>query len=406
MRAQAWGRADVGRARKRNEDSFLVDDELGLFVVSDGMGGHRAGEVASATAVEAVARAVERQREAVERVRTGEDEVATLKELVDHAVQRACRAVFELALEDSSRTGMGCTLSLALVAGARAALGHVGDSRIYLVRGGAVHQLTGDHTFAQELADAGAIPQEAVDGHPYAHTLTRAVGTQDAVQCDLLVLDLVPGDRLLLCTDGLANYLEVEDDAWLAALLGAAEVAAAPDDLVRFANAAGGADNITAVVVAVEAEPEEPTEELAASSAEIEGALDACFLFADLGLDARARILQYGLQRDYEEAQAVLHQGTECPGLGLVVRGACAVEAEGRAPARLEPGDAYGVSALLDPRPARATVRAAGGARVLHLARDAFESLGRAHPSLGLNLWRKLARRVAAVDGAAAEDPA
>jgi serine/threonine protein phosphatase PrpC len=395
MRVHGVGLGHVGRRRKVNEDCWLADDDLGLYVVSDGMGGHRAGEVASATAVETVAQALREKRRLLERVRAGKAKAKQAAIAADEAVQEASRKVFQLATSEPERTGMGCTLTLLLLLGERGVMAHVGDSRLYLCRDGEVHQLSRDHTYVEELAGVDRIPKEALRSHPYAGTLTRAVGVQDAVQVDLLVFDVLPEDRFLLCSDGLANY--VTDEVWFAQELDREDLDAIPGELVRFANESGGADNITALVVGVEADPaSDPeswkrAEEWRARSR----ALSSCFLFKDLPLARLAQILASCQDRTFEPGQTVLDERGPCSGLWIVVKGICELSRRGEVLGELGPGDHFGVTALLSPRPARARVQAWETCRLLILSADAFHSVTSARPGLGVILMRRLAQHLA-----------
>jgi serine/threonine protein phosphatase PrpC len=401
MHARGFGLAHVGRKRETNEDCWLADDQLGLYVVADGMGGHRGGEVAAAAAVTAVAQFVRSRREILEKVQAG----ARPKQLglvVENACQAAARAVFEEAREDPRNKGMGCTLTVLLLVRGWAVMGHVGDSRLYLCRRGQVHQLSDDHTYAAELARHGAIEPSQVKGHSYAHVLTQSVGAHPTVQPDVLCFQLLPEDRLLLCSDGLSNYLD--DTAWLAEELAEEDAEGVPAELVRHANEAGGADNITAVVVEVEAEPDAPTLQQAELAEASLDALQACFLFAGLSLARKAWTLTHCVLRE-ESPGPIVEAGAPLPGLFVVVEGEAGVDGE-----RLGPGEHWGVTALVSPRAARKTVSAGPNTRTLLLTAERFRTLTRSRPRLGVLLLRRLAAGLSqALEGrpsAAGRDPA
>ena len=242
---------DVGQVRDHNEDNFLVDKKLSLFIVADGMGGHAAGEVASAIAVRTVHEEVRREADLITDYLAGAKGAAKvttrdLITLIEHAVQRACAKVNEEARLDAAKRGMGTTLSALLVAGHQGFIAHVGDSRVYRLRDGVLAQLTCDHSLAEEMRAAGG---HVGDDFPYRNVITRAIGMREGARVDVVVSSLEAGDVFLLCTDGLTEGL---DDDELAALLTAPPATAAPA-LVRAAYDAGGRDNITAVVVRVRA---------------------------------------------------------------------------------------------------------------------------------------------------------
>jgi serine/threonine protein phosphatase PrpC len=204
--------SDRGRRRQSNEDAFFADDALGLYVVCDGMGGHRAGEVASTLATEAVVDIVRAWRTEQAAPPTADLSPTTLLETVQEAVAHACRVVHRAATDDLTRAGMGCTLTMLLVAGRRAVMGHVGDTRLYLLREGKLHQLSHDHTMAADLARMGDIPKDEIKTHRLAHVLTRCIGGHTAVPVDTLSVDLLPGDRFILCSDGLSDYADIGGD--------------------------------------------------------------------------------------------------------------------------------------------------------------------------------------------------
>jgi len=230
VRVSAGVRSDVGRVRRRNEDAYLVQDPV--YAVADGMGGHRGGDVASTMSLEAL--------EAADIAGRGAPALTA-------AIRTANRAVLERGEADRELSGMGTTITAVLVQGDRAHLAHVGDSRAYLFRDGALRQLTEDHTMVQEMVRRGQLTPAQADNHPQRSIITRALGAEGDLDVDELAVDLRPGDRLLLCSDGLSGM--VSDAAIAGALTEAADPQAACDRLVEMANEAGGDDNITAVVI-------------------------------------------------------------------------------------------------------------------------------------------------------------
>lgn len=242
----SYAGTDVGRRRKNNEDAFLVDDDLGLWVVADGMGGQAAGEVASQQAVETVH----------EMVTSGLSRNAGkgAERVLESAIQAATYMVFGLAEMDRTKMGMGTTVSAALVRSDRLLLGQVGDSRIYRVRAGYATQLTEDHTLVNWQIQNGLITAEEAKSSKQKNVITRAVGNRDYVQVDILSCDVLPGDCFVLCSDGLHAYIHTEELPELTAQGGDDAVAA----LIHLANERGGKDNITAVVVHAYEDPDGP----------------------------------------------------------------------------------------------------------------------------------------------------
>jgi PPM family protein phosphatase len=224
------GRTDVGRQRSANEDSLVVRPPL--FAVADGMGGAKAGEVASALAVEAVEAAKE----------SGEPAEAQLAGIV----REANRRIYDLAVADESRRGMGTTLTLAKLHGDEVSLAHVGDSRAYRMREGELEQLTRDHSLVAELERSGQITPEAAEHHPQRSIITRALGPEPDVEVDTYTLTGREGDLFLICSDGLTSM--ISDDEVGSILRSAGSLDEAADALVRAANQSGGKDNITVIL--------------------------------------------------------------------------------------------------------------------------------------------------------------
>lgn len=232
---EAAGATDVGKVRRNNQDAYLMGESV--FAVADGMGGHLAGEVASATALQPVEKLDGR---------VFPDAPAATRAVVD-AVVEANEQVSDKAGSDPDYQGMGTTLTAALFEGRRLHLAHVGDSRAYLLRDGELSQITTDHTLVQHLIDEGQITPEEAATHPQRSIITRAIGVADHVEVDSMTLDLQLGDTILLCSDGLSGF--VTDAAVKHVLLTRRPPEEQVRELVRLANEAGGGDNITAVVL-------------------------------------------------------------------------------------------------------------------------------------------------------------
>jgi PPM family protein phosphatase len=241
-RIVAAGGTDVGRVRDGNEDAYLVADSV--FAVADGMGGHLAGEIASAKALEPV-EALDGKVYA-----DATDAVTALRD----AVVEANAAVSQMAQDEPLYRGMGTTLTAVMVEGRRLHIAHVGDSRAYLLRDGHFSQLTDDHTLVQHLIDEGQITKEEAATHPQRSIITRAIGVARDVDVDSMTLDLQPGDQILLCSDGLTGVVSDEDIGQ--ALDNDADEDSIIRQLIDRANEGGGPDNIT--VVLLRYDPEGP----------------------------------------------------------------------------------------------------------------------------------------------------
>ncbi|MBR3385735.1 MAG: Stp1/IreP family PP2C-type Ser/Thr phosphatase [Atopobiaceae bacterium] len=227
----SWGcRSDVGLVRGHNEDSFLV--RTPLFVVSDGMGGHAAGEVASAIAVETIGNMAPAEPDDI---------------MLGAAIEEANRAVIKGAEEGRGKPGMGCTATAVLIKGDRMAVAHVGDSRAYLLHEGKLVRVTHDHSFVEELVDAGQITEDEARVHPSRSVITRALGSDPGMYADHFTLDVHNGDRVILCSDGLSSMIDDSEIELLA--VSSATPQAAADKLVSAALTAGGSDNVTVLVI-------------------------------------------------------------------------------------------------------------------------------------------------------------
>jgi protein phosphatase len=243
---KVFGLTDVGRRRDNNQDQFVVDDGLGLYAIADGMGGHAAGEVASKIAIDALADTVRGNGT------DGESAEAVGEQLV-RAVNEGNRRICESVLARQEWRGMGTTLVAIRVVGSRAVIGHVGDSRAYRVRGGRLERLTSDHSWVAEQVKLGLLSDEEASRHPMRNIVTRALGNRSDVEVELAEEALLPGDTLLLCSDGLNSML---DDAEILETLAAHdEPQQACEALVEKANARGGDDNITVIVARMAGEP-------------------------------------------------------------------------------------------------------------------------------------------------------
>lgn len=224
--------SDVGKKRNLNEDNYVADGAI--FAVADGMGGHRAGEVASAMALEALLFGLStRSKDSLD------------KKLIE-AIKRANKKVYDMAVKDTSHRGMGTTLTVAVPEEDKLYVGHVGDSRLYLFRDGKLKQLTEDHSLVAQMVASGHLKPEEAEAHPQKSIIARAIGSEKDVKIDTLVQDILPKDRFLLCTDGLTGMLT--DDEITGVLMDKPGLEEAAKELLNWANDRGGNDNITLIL--------------------------------------------------------------------------------------------------------------------------------------------------------------
>jgi protein phosphatase len=240
------GKTDIGLVRKINEDSYLCEKLSGvedtyLYIVADGMGGHNAGEVASSMAVEQVSAYI---RENIDVIKQEDKEI---RELIRNAILFANDKVYKTSIIKSNCLGMGTTLSMVLAKGSTLYIGHVGDSRVYLIREKNITRLTEDHSLVAELIKSGSIKPEEADNHPQKNVITRALGTEYTLEPDIIQRDMLPEDLVLICTDGLSNA--VNDEEMVHTVINTSDLNEVCEVLVNKAKEKGGFDNITVVAV-------------------------------------------------------------------------------------------------------------------------------------------------------------
>jgi serine/threonine protein phosphatase PrpC len=248
---ESWLVTDVGAVRDHNEDSAFMEPAQRFFIVADGMGGHAAGEVASAMAVDTVKSTLQDGRGEVDAFQKAPSDAGrrSLVQLLQSAVLKAHQAVYQRGQTEQDKAGMGTTLDVVLIAGAEAFVAHVGDSRTYLIRDGKTSQITTDHTVAEVLVIEGKLTIEEAQVSPLRTILVNAIGVSADVGVEMAHVQLKRGDRLLLCSDGLHDYFPVEDE--IAQRLSTDKPGDALKEMVDLAKTRGGHDNITGVAVHV-----------------------------------------------------------------------------------------------------------------------------------------------------------
>ncbi len=252
LRIEAYGRTECGPVRDNNEDALIVDTEARVFLVADGMGGHAAGEVASDLAIHAVHSILTQEADPEETRLVDSGPAAStgarIRERLRYAMNQASTTVRRRADADPNLRGMGTTLVAVIIEGNEAHIGHVGDSRAYLLRAGKIKRLTRDHTVVQQEIDAGRLSLELARLLPQRNILTQSLGFHGVVEPDTSTVALLPGDVIFACTDGITDPF---DDASLAEVARDVEPERLADVLTETALARGTQDNATLVVVAV-----------------------------------------------------------------------------------------------------------------------------------------------------------
>lgn len=334
--------SDVGRRRTANEDAYLAQPLRGVFAVADGMGGHAGGQVAAQLALSTLSGLIAAAPDSGYAADASLAARAQLLGWLAQTVDAVNAAVHERARSQADLGGMGCTLCVALLRGRSAFIAHVGDSRIYLRRGGVTYQLTEDHSFSRELVGSGLLTEADVAAHPQRHVLMRAIGVLPKVHADTAFVELAAGDTLLLCSDGLHG--EVADRA-IDAALDTTPPEQAARLLVRAALDAGGKDNVTVVVVRLLGTllPEPAV----LGSALARAALVQSALFAACSESELVRVQQLALTRRIPAAGQALVQGTASAELLIILTGQLAIWRDDQRLGVLGPGEPFGALALV-----------------------------------------------------------
>lgn len=367
---RSWQATDVGRVRDQNEDNFLVDTKLGLYVVCDGMGGHAAGEIASSMTCREVREALRVEKDQLLAFEQGHGGVSreSVVRIFEGAVQRACQRVHQVGVEDESKRGMGTTLDALLILGNRGFVAHVGDSRVYLNRQGSVHQLTEDHSLINELLKRGRLTRDQIAKVAMKNAVTRAVGVYESVEVDVFDFDMLPGDRYLLCSDGLHGYLEEAEIPRLFEEIAEEQLV---DSLIALANDRGGKDNITAVVVKVPRDESGGDDIAKEVNLKLE-VLHRLPLFRNVTYQELVRILNVTSVATHKAGADVVLEGDDGDTLLVVLSGKLRMHAAGQEIRHLTVGDYFGEMALVDQAPRPASLTAVEESRLLSIRRRDF----------------------------------
>ena len=390
MNVIAFAASDRGQRREGNEDQYLIDQSLGLYVVCDGMGGHAAGEVAAQRSVSYAADYIRRRRNLLLSPGKTPDGYFRVLELAEEATREASRHLYELACSNSAHAGMGTTMTMLLLVNDKAIMAHVGDSRLYILRGDRIHQLSSDHTLAEELVQVGSVSRDEASARGFDHVLTRTVGTQKSVQVESLLFDIFPGDTCLLCSDGLSNYFSEQSE--IAGLLGGEDLASVPTRFIEIANSRGGADNITAIVL--RALGAGGGDHGASETQHRIDTLRSTFLCRKFSVRRLMHVLNAASLMECAAGQTLLADGQTFEGLYVVLDGLLRVDDDPILSGELLPGDWVGESSLLHPAAVSGSIVAEEPSRLLLLSRREFTALTRRLPKLGNVLLRNLGRHL------------
>ena len=368
--------SDPGLIRFNNEDSFYCDEECGVFAVADGVGGAKAGEVASAAFCEVVKEHRDAFKKALAQDVSGHEKRNPILRLMERVFDRASERVYRMAENNPDYRGMATTGIVLAMGPSGGVLGHVGDSRAYLLRGAEVRRLTTDHSLAQEMIAQGLLKEDELEDFPHKNILARAVGQLPTVRVDTAWLEVSPGDSVLLCSDGLYRYFQ---DAQLKDVL-----RFGVEGAIEAAKAKGGEDNVTALVLKVSGTPVAAPSMLDTQSKIV--CLQNMFLFRYLNYPELVRVLKIVFEKRFKIGDAVFKEGEAGDSLFLVVEGAVEVQKEGHYLTSVGPGGHFGEVAFMDGRPRSATVTTTEATTLLSIRRDDFRALARTDPVIASKL--------------------
>ncbi len=387
MRITASGQTDTGLQRDHNEDACLIDPDLGLYIVCDGMGGHAAGEIASQETVRLVQEVIHRRQAVLTaylKTPTYEQRTQVLR-LVEEAVQEACARVYAIGQSNPTKRGMGTTIAMLLVLGEAAVIAHAGDSRVYLVRDHQAHQLTEDHSLVWHMLKTGRLTKEEAENSPYTNVITRSVGSKPTVQVDTLFVECMSHDRFLLCSDGFHNYLKREEE--LAQMSARLPLDDFVTTCIALAHEGGGRDNVTVIAVQVDAVQRTGGEAGISVPRKVE-ALKRIRLFSPCNAHELVRILNIVHVRSYEPGDVIIAEDTVGDDFFILVGGKVEVLKKGQLLLILGPGAPFGETALLERVTRSATVLALEPAKVMLIHGHDFYAMLAQEPAMAVKLLR------------------
>jgi len=378
---------NMGQQRKNNEDHLYTNDTEGIYIVCDGMGGHACGEVASKMAVDFLVKGLtEGEQNWKKWLREGSNK-EELKQEILALVKGADRAIIGHAQSHPETKGMGTTLTMLLVQEGKGLMVQVGDSRLYLLRKERAFQLSIDHTLAQEMVARGILTPEEGKNHIHGNVLLRALGIEGADEADLVFLDILMNDQFLLCSDGLSNYFNDNDE--IIRLRDNSSEEGFAQTLIDFANQSGGSDNITVVVVrplVPEQDTQDTIRDLKTPMWFTLDLLQSSFLCKRLKLNRVMRLHHVSKLEHFTAGSKIIEQGQIPTGLYFVMSGRCREIPIGLPERELTVGDSFCIEALTSELPSMDTIEVLEDALVLEIRRDYFMMLVRRFPRLGARL--------------------
>lgn len=373
-----------------NQDFLAADDCLGAYLISDGIGGHRGGAVAAQVACTTALTYLQDNKHSL---KANDVTAEGLKKLCSAAVFAANAAVHQRSQSDSNLSGMGTTLTMVVIVDGLAVVAHVGSSRAYLCRDGKLIQLTKDHTLRQALIERGVVPETRADTIPHGRALFRAVGLLEAVTPDVLTLDVLPGDRVLLATDGATNSFSHDE---LQRLAVAPDGGLTAQALIEAASSRGLGDDATAIVIAPAAEPQDTITYSKRSEQVLlkTDSLREMFLFRELEPQIIMEIVNQSALVFSKAGDILFTQGTVEQNLYIILEGTFDVIVDGTTIAELTKGSHFGEMAWLSAEPRSATIRCSADGSLLRISSSFLQGFILRSPESSVYILRALAREL------------
>ena len=383
MELEYFAGTHPGQVRKRNEDTYVADPAIGLYLVADGMGGHARGDEASRVAALTVHETIKKGiLSSLEFQEKGTPEAKQkVYALLRDAVSRANMAVFGRGWSSRAKEIMGTTLTGILISGTRAFVFHVGDSRVYLFRNGRVHLITADDSLFFRLLKAGGATKGQERSFPYKNIMTKAVGVRQTVEPLIMDFPLLPGDRILICSDGLYGYFT---DQELAQIMKGSKASTMVQEMIKRALERGGEDNITGIVIKFSGK-----EVLSPQELESQQAVEAISrepLFSGLSLAELFRLQSKCEVRNYKVGELIFRQGEKAEDFFIVISGSLEIQRDGKVVAVVSSGEHFGELSLVSAGKRMATGMAVEALRLFIMKRSVFLETIREDPLIGVKL--------------------
>lgn len=382
MFLKAEGFSHQGLVRSNNEDSYYIDREKGIYIVCDGVGGGNAGEVASSLAIKETVSYLEEDFSFLEECRAGNCKDDDIFRFAAGAVRHACKAIHDKGNREENCKGMGTTLTMAITIGGRVLICHVGDSRAYLVSGEDVHQISEDHTLVKEFLEKGFIESEEDAPEYMHHTLTRSLGMSSSVDVDCVMISVNEGEKIVLCSDGVSNYIQFTDE--LINLVKDQDLEVNVEALVAFALKSRGEDNATVIVMEV-LDDKTVSEEVFLEERQIMEVLQTSHIYSGLSYTELARMRSYMAVVRLKKEDILIRKNETYSGFFIVMNGGI-LSGNGL----LVRGEGIGLTTLVHEEKCPEELTAVSETKLLYFSSKKFEVSSKRYPLITNQILKNL----------------